>query len=39
MIADCFDLTLDEVKFTYELGACTKDVDLGWYTLPKGTLG
>jgi 4-hydroxy-tetrahydrodipicolinate reductase len=35
----CFDLPLDEVKFTYELGACTKDVDLGWYTLPKGSLG
>ena len=22
-----------------QLGACTKDVDLGWYTLPKGSLG
>ena len=20
-------------------GACTKDVDLGWYQLPKGSLG
>lgn len=39
MMADCFDLELDEVKFTYELGACTKDVDLGWYQLPKGSLG
>ena len=39
MMADCFDLLLDEVKFSYELGACTKDVDLGWYTLPKGSLG
>ena len=39
MMADCFDLSLDEVKFSYELGACTKDVDLGWYTLPKGSLG
>ena len=39
MMADCFDLTLDEVKFTYDLGACTKDVDLGWYQLPKGSLG
>ena len=39
MMADCFDLKLDEVKFSYELGACTKDVDLGWYTLPKGSLG
>jgi 4-hydroxy-tetrahydrodipicolinate reductase len=39
MMADCFDLELDEVKFTYELGACTKDVDLGWYQMPKGSLG
>jgi 4-hydroxy-tetrahydrodipicolinate reductase len=39
LMADCFDLQLDEVKFSYELGACTKDVDLGWYTLPKGSLG
>ena len=39
MMADCFDLQLDEVKFSAELGACTKDVDLGWYTLPKGSLG
>src|ERR1700677_4386458 len=39
MMADCFDLELDEVKFTYELGACTKDVDLGWYKMPKGSLG
>src|ERR1700759_1168057 len=39
MMADCFDLRLDEVRFGYELGACTKDVDLGWYTLPKGSLG
>lgn len=39
MMADCFDLKLDEVKFSYELGACTKDVDLGWYQMPKGSLG
>ena len=39
MMADCFDLELDEVKFSYELGACTKDVDLGWYQMPKGSLG
>jgi 4-hydroxy-tetrahydrodipicolinate reductase len=39
MMADCFDLQLDEVTFTSELGACTKDVDLGWYRLPKGSLG
>ena len=27
------------MKFLYELGACTKDVDLGWYQLPAGSLG
>jgi 4-hydroxy-tetrahydrodipicolinate reductase len=37
--ADCFGLELDEVVFSYELGACTKDVDLGWYQLPAGSLG
>ena len=36
LMADCFDLELDEVRFEYELGACTKDVDLGWYQLPQG---
>lgn len=39
LMADCFDVQLDEVTFSYELGACTKDVDLGWYQLPKGSLG
>ncbi|HQV19016.1 MAG: dihydrodipicolinate reductase [Gordonia sp.] len=39
LMADAFGLELDEVRFTYELGACTKDVDLGWYQLPKGSLG
>ncbi|MFW0782960.1 dihydrodipicolinate reductase [Gordonia sp. CPCC 206044] len=39
LMADCFDLELDEVTFSYELGACTKDVDLGWYQLPQGSLG
>ncbi|MCF3938220.1 NAD(P)H-dependent amine dehydrogenase family protein [Gordonia tangerina] len=39
LMADCFDLDLDEVAFSYELGACTKDVDLGWYFLPAGSLG
>ena len=39
MMADCFGLELDEVTFSYELGACTKDVDLGWYQMPKGSLG
>ncbi|RDI54106.1 NAD(P)H-dependent amine dehydrogenase family protein [Nocardia mexicana] len=39
LMADCFDLELDDVTFTYELGACTEDVDLGWYFLPQGSLG
>jgi 4-hydroxy-tetrahydrodipicolinate reductase len=39
LMADCFDLELDEVRFEHELGACTKDVDLGWYQLPEGSLG
>ncbi len=39
LMADAFGLELDEVRFIYELGACTKDVDLGWYQLPKGSLG
>ncbi|MEW1740053.1 dihydrodipicolinate reductase [Nocardia beijingensis] len=39
LMADAFDLELDEVRFGYELGACTKDVDLGWYFLPEGSLG
>jgi 4-hydroxy-tetrahydrodipicolinate reductase len=39
MMADCFGLELDDVTFSYEAGACTKDVDLGWYFLPKGSLG
>lgn len=39
LMADAFGLELDEVVFDYELGACTEDVDLGWYQLPKGSLG
>lgn len=39
MMADAFGLELDEVSFSYEVGACTKDIDLGWYQLPKGSLG
>jgi 4-hydroxy-tetrahydrodipicolinate reductase len=39
LMADCFRLDLDEVTFSCELGACTKDVDLGWYRLPRGSLG
>jgi 4-hydroxy-tetrahydrodipicolinate reductase len=39
LMADCLDIELDDVKFSYELGACTRDVDLGWYALPTGSLG
>jgi 4-hydroxy-tetrahydrodipicolinate reductase len=39
LMADCLDIALDEVRFNYELGACTKDVDLGWYSLPAGSVG
>ncbi len=39
LMADCLDIALDEVQFSYELGACTKDVNLGWYQLPAGSLG
>ena len=39
LMADCLRVELDDVGFGYELGACTKDVDLGWYQLPKGSLG
>jgi 4-hydroxy-tetrahydrodipicolinate reductase len=37
--ADVADIELDEVVFECELGACTKDVDLGWYHLPQGSVG
>jgi 4-hydroxy-tetrahydrodipicolinate reductase len=39
MMADCFDLKLDEVAFECELGACTEEVDLGWWRLPRGSVG
>jgi 4-hydroxy-tetrahydrodipicolinate reductase len=39
LMADCLGIELDDVVFDYQLGACTKDVDLGWYQLPKGSLG
>ena len=39
MMADCLDLTIDEIVFECELGACTEDVDLGWWRLAKGSVG
>ena len=39
LMADCLDIAVDDVVFECELGACTEDVDLGWWTLPKGSVG
>jgi 4-hydroxy-tetrahydrodipicolinate reductase len=39
MMADCLDVEVDEVVFECELGACTEDVDLGWWRLPAGSVG
>jgi 4-hydroxy-tetrahydrodipicolinate reductase len=39
MMADCFNLEIDDIEFECELGACTEVVDLGWWTLPKGSVG
>lgn len=39
LMADCLGIELDTVDFEYELGATTKDVDLGWYQLPAGSVG
>ena len=39
LIADCMRQDLDAVRFEYELAGCTKDVDLGWYQLKRGSLG
>jgi 4-hydroxy-tetrahydrodipicolinate reductase len=39
LMADCLDLPIDDIVFECELGACTEDVDLGWWKLPKGSVG
>ena len=39
LMADCLDVRIDDVVFECELGACTEDVDLGWWTLSAGSLG
>jgi 4-hydroxy-tetrahydrodipicolinate reductase len=39
MMAGCFALQIDDIVFECELGACTEDVDLGWWTLSKGAVG
>ena len=38
-MADCLDLTIDDIVFECELGACTEDVDLGWWTAAQGSVG
>jgi 4-hydroxy-tetrahydrodipicolinate reductase len=39
MIADCCGIEIDEIAFECELGACKEEVDLGWWRLPKGSVG
>ena len=39
MMADCLEVEVEEVVFECELGACTEDVDLGWWRLPAGSVG
>jgi 4-hydroxy-tetrahydrodipicolinate reductase len=39
MIADCCGIEIDEIAFECELGACKEEVDLGWWVLPKGSVG
>ena len=39
LMADALGLELDSVDFECELGACTEDVDLGWFQLPEGSVG
>lgn len=39
LMADAFGLELDDVVFECELGATTKEVDLGWWRLPEGSVG
>ena len=39
LIGDCLGVRVEDVRFEYQLGACTEEVDLGWWVLPKGSLG
>ena len=39
MMADCLDLEVDDIVYECELGACQEEVDLGWWVLPKGSVG
>ena len=39
LMADCLDLAIDGIEFECALGACTEDTDLGWWTLPRGSVG
>ena len=38
LMADCLDLA-STTSFECELGACTEDVDLGWWTPARGSVG
>jgi 4-hydroxy-tetrahydrodipicolinate reductase len=37
LMADCLDVTIDEVVYECELGACQQDTDLGWWQLAPDT--
>jgi len=39
LMADCLGVEIDEVVYECELGAVQEDVDLGWWQLPKGSVG
>ena len=39
LMADCLDLEIDDIVYECELGACQEEVDLGWWVLPKGSVG
>lgn len=39
LIADCCGIEIDQIDFEIELGACDEDVDLGWWVLPRGSVG
>ena len=39
LMADCLDVEIDEIVYECELGACQQDVDLGWWSLERGSVG
>lgn len=38
LMADCLGVSIDEVVTEVELSRATREVDLGWYHLPQGSL-